>query len=463
MKKLIKIYGAILLLAFILVGCSNKSTTSSTTNKDAKIVIPGNNFSGTMKVDNSAQRQKVSIHFTKDHHAIVTFVGFNKEDQRWSRKIMTGKYGIINKNHLGINFEKGMDEGFDTKSDMQNHTVPTKMVEVPVKGQTLEMFIKEKYLDLTQNDHLIPTDSAEVSDYDQYINEDQQKYDHKYAKLSKRSFMSPATDMLANGIAFKGSNFIWKYGGPSDYGSGLDMGGSFAIFTGKYKLENHKLTLFIGDSTPLYQGTIMNLGKHYYQNQIEALKLPKELEFQFSKNNRLHLVTSSQYLTVEDMLDYGTLTGAPNYNSWLKKYAVNKVEGQMTLKETTEDSSSNTDSDETAKSNTEKANQNTDNSDSQTDTAIASADDFENFLKENNYIDTDSDNDYHAQNGNDYDYQVADSDTTVKAVYQVYWDTSDGALTHEYILADDGRIYSGNSGAIMMLEQDATDQYQSLK
>ncbi|AYE38230.1 hypothetical protein D1B17_06130 [Companilactobacillus zhachilii] len=256
--------------------------------------------------------------------------------------------------------------------------------------------------------------------------------------------MSPATDMMANGIAFKGDNFIWKYGGQSEYRNGLDIGGSIAIITGQYKLNGQKLILFVSESTPLYRGTISNLGKNYYQDMVGFNSLPKEYVFSFTKNNRLKLITTNQYMVSEDMLDYGTLEGAPNYDAWSKTYAVDQFSAKMQQRDLQDDSEEQADT------------SSDDSSTTNGDSKITSADDFQQFLIDNGFLDDDPDNDYKANEGNGYEFPISQSDKKVAAKYMVYWDLPDGSLTHIVMLGVDGNVYGGNSGSNMFPMDDAT-------
>jgi len=457
MKKIVKILGLVLLLGLILTGCGQKSATDNKGN----LVIKNHSFSGKFTNPGDSKAHKMSVYFTDDNQAVLTMDGYSEKEHLWIREIMAGQYTINKANRILIRVKRATNEGFKTQTDMNKHETPTKMVKENVSDHDIELKIEKKHLALSKINKLSPIKNAEVADYDTFVNNDQKNYDHKYAKLSKRSFMSPATDLMGNGIAFKGSNFIWKYGGPSDYVKGLDQGGSIGIFTGSYKLEAHKLTLFVYEKTNLYEGTILSLGKNYYQNSVVSYSLPNEFVFEFTKNNKLSLLTSSQYLTVTDMLDYGTVTGAPNYDRWIKKYNVQTIDSKMHQKDLAADTQTNSDS----KAENDYSHgipvEDPDDKDSDS-TNISSANDFENFLSDQGLIDPDSDNEYQAKDGNGYSFPIVDSDETVTAKYQVFWDDDDGAITHIIMLGNDGNIYAGNSGQNMFLDSNTTDAYNNL-
>ncbi|KRO00526.1 hypothetical protein [Companilactobacillus kimchiensis] len=457
MKKVIKVLGVILLCCLILVGCSQKSSTDN----KGDLVIKNNSFSGKFVTSDDNKMQTMSVHFTNDNRAVVATSWYSGEEHLWMREVMSGDY-TISKRKILIQVKKAMDEGFVTKKDMNNNAIPTKMVKTVVKNPNLELKIQKKYLMSNSTNKLRPTTKVKINDYNSFLNNDQKRYDHKYAKLSRRSFMSPATDLMGNGIAFKGSNFIWKYGGSSDYNNGLDQGGSLAVFTGTYKLENQKLTLFVYEKTNLYEGTIFNLGKKHYQSYIAANSLPNKFVFKFTKNNKLHLLTNSQYLTMTDMLDYGTVTGTPNYDEWIKKYNVGTIESTMQQSDLSNIVDTNSDSDNAKEHNRGISVKDSDD-DSDFKFYLDSADDFESFLADQNMIDLDSDREYHVEEGNGHNFEISDSDRTVSAKYQVSWDVDDGSITHIIILGNDGKVYEANSGEEMTLDTDATDAYNNLE
>lgn len=437
MKKIIKVLGLIFLTVLILTGCSIKQSVPG----NQKLTIANNNFSGSFIPDNGNKRQKISIHFTNDLRAVVTMIGISSDDGRWTKQIFIGSYRITKEKVMGITYDKGVAEGYNSKQDLIDNTIPTKIVDLPAKGQTLELKVKKDYLVLAKN-KLHETDNAEVANYDSYVRENQKRFDKKYAKLSNRSFMSPATDLLENGIAFKGDKFIWKYGGESDYSNGLDMGGSLAIFVGTYKLVGKKLTLFVSDNTPLYMGTISELGKNKYQDQTAAVSLPKELTFTFSKNNRLHMETISYHLGVTDMLDYGRVEGTPNYDQWQKKYNVEKINAKM--QQVTASDSKDTDEDDSVPSLDAIP---VEDSKSVTE-AFPTKEDFEDWVE--NYYQDNIDEDFSSQGVYEPDTEslresADDSPSDTPVVYSVDYSLDDDSDSDQVIsITDDGRIYSGD-------------------
>lgn len=453
MKKIVKALGGLLLLVLIIAGCSTQSTPKSTDSK-GNLVVQGNDFSGSVQTDNNGQ-QNMSVHFDKRNKAVVTMTSFSKADGRWTKQITSGNYAFADKKRVEITCNEAMAEGFASKKAMQGHGTPTKMVNLPVKGSNYEFTVKKDALRFSK-DNIYPSKAAEVTDYAEYVNNDQKNYDKKYAKLSGRSFMSPATDLLENGIAFKGDKFIWKYGGSSEYASGLDQGGSLAIYTGMYKVEGNKVTLFRYKSTALYEGTIMNLGKNNYQNMVAATYLPDELTFKFSKNNKLHLLTNNKYLTVTDMLDYGTVSGTPNYNSWVKKYDIDKFEAQMQQKDVSDaDTDSDLKSDSSDVKNSSKSNSPDYND---VEYVFPNASDFYDWVNDklvSEYGETSTDDTVEHAFGNpgeDLDWSARDDGEAhnIHFVYTVnisdtYAGDEDEALARMIGISDEGKVYMGTA------------------
>lgn len=458
MKKIIRILGTMLLFALIMTGCSTQNSAPKTSDSKGDLVIRGNNFTGTVNTDNNG-RQKMSVHFDRNNQAVVTMVGLSKTDGRWTKQIISGNYVFTeDKKRLEVTVNKAMNEGFDSKNDLQTDEVPTKMVESPVKGENFEFKIQKKNLVFSKNDKISPSKTAEVSDFAEYVGHDQKRYDKKYAKLSGRSFMSPATDLMENGIAFKGDKFIWKYGGSSEYSNGLDQGGSLVIYTGSYKLKGHELTLFRYKSTPLYEGTILNLSKNNYQNMIAATYLPAELTFKFTKNNQLHAITNNKYLNITDMLDYGTVSGTPNYAKWLKKYDIDRFEAKMQQKDI---SSADSDSDSTK--NSESSDRNDDSKSNSTDYTdvkyvYPNASDFYDWVNDkmvNEYGESsDDDAVEHAfgDPGEDLDWTARDNGKAhdIHFVYTVniadtYAGHEDEAPARMIGISDEGKVYMGTA------------------
>jgi len=458
MKKIIRDLGIILLFALILTGCSTQNSAPKTTDSKGDLVIQGNDFAGMVDTDNNG-RQKMSVHFDRNNQAVVTMIGLSKADGRWTKQIISGNYAFTeDKKRLEVTATEAMNEGFDRKNDLQADEIPTKMVESPVKGETFEFKVQKKHLVFSKNDKLSPSKTAEVSDFAEYVNHDRKRYDKQYAKLSGRSFMSPATDLMGNGIAFKGDKFIWKYGGSSEYGNGLDQGGSIAIYTGSYKLSGNELTLFRYKSTPLYEGTILNLGKNNYQNMIAATYLPAELTFKFTKNNKLHVITNNKYLTITDMLDYGTVNGTPNYAKWIKKYDVDKFEAGMQQKDI---SSEDSDSDSTKDpDSSDSGDDSKSDSPDYTDVKYVypNASDFYNWVNDkmvSQYGEpSDDDAVEHAfgDSGEDLDWNARDDGEShdVHFVYTVniadtYVGEEDEAPARMIGITDDGKVYLGTA------------------
>lgn len=275
--------------------------------------------------------------------------------------------------------------------------------------------------------------------------------DNKVTKVSKkesldgRGFMSPSTDSIENGIAFKGDKFIWKYGYPV---SNAENSGIFALLTGNYRVEGKNILMYNIKNTNFYQGTLKQLSKNQYTFSSNSNIVPKKLRFKLSKNNKLHLMTKSTNFGTIDMLDYGTVSGTPNYKKWSKDYAVDDIDNEMqkvTPKENNQStvSQDNQDKDE----NTDESSW--DDSDFSDKTHIYNLKDFQKFIEGSYLLNGDSDTVFHYRKGefnctvysNDEDLND-DSTEDVTAHYKVYWqDPDDTSITNKIIVAENGYVY----------------------
>lgn len=145
-----------------------------------------------------------------------------------------------------------------------------------------------------------------------------------HGELDGRGFMSPATDSIGNGIAFKENHFIWKYGYPVSDDSGI-----FAIMKGNYSKKGSKIVLTNISKTNFYQGKLIDLQANKYSFTSSSEIVPSKVIFKLSKNNKLHLKNGTDAFGTIDMIDYGTSKGTPNFNAWDKKYSVSKIKKSM--------------------------------------------------------------------------------------------------------------------------------------
>lgn len=268
------------------------------------------------------------------------------------------------------------------------------------------------------------------------------------ANLTNKSFKSDSSATLENSIAFKKDKFIWNYSA-TDKSSQDGSIKNEAIFVGNYNVSGNKLTLSLNNkSTDIYRGTVSQLKNHQYMNYFASKDNPKKVVFEISKNS-LKLISKNNHVLVDGKMTLDTsITGSDNYVRINKLLNSDSVYTSVDSTKDSNDNASNSNNvNKPAEESTNDSNSSNE-SNNTTGSAVNSADDFENFLKSNGAIE--SDGDYKVMEGNGYDFHIADSDTTVTAKYQVSWDIDGGAITHIYILGNDGKIYVGNSGSLMM-------------
>ncbi|AYE38232.2 hypothetical protein D1B17_06140 [Companilactobacillus zhachilii] len=357
MKKISRFLVVIFASLFILSGC-NQRTKSTTQGPN----IVGKTFSANTPVEN-ATNGKMTIHFVNAKKAIIIESGkYATDNNQWGQLVFDANYKVLKNKTVRFRSTRGITETYKNKKALDSHETPIFLLSEKIEkdrdiGGTLH--IGKDYLGDSKDkkSRLTLVKGENISSYDSYLRAVNKKYYEKDTKLSNRGFMSPATELLANGIAFKGSRFIWKYGGPDKtFATDKEEGARFAVFMGKYKLNGNKLTLFLQYHTSIYQGTVSQLSNKQYQDKLLGNDIPKKLVFKFTKNNKLHLITKFNDFKSDDMFDYGTVSGTPNYGKWsvseqpdVYNVAMEKAEKVTQFNESTEpieDESADTDSTE---------------------------------------------------------------------------------------------------------------------
>ncbi|WP_125588832.1 hypothetical protein [Companilactobacillus jidongensis] len=463
MKRLIKILSIVLFFGLVLAGCSNTAKSSS----NAGFV--GKSFSGKTPVED-ATNGKMTIHFVDNKRAVVIESGKFEVGHEWGRLVFDVKYKKMSGNKVKLTYLKGINESYASEKDMNNHATPVFMHQDKVdKDSNMGgyVYVDENYVSfskVSKKDGLFLTDKKDASSYDSYLKKTTEKYYGKDTKLSDRGFMSPATELVSNGIAFKGSRFIWTYGGPdSKFANETEQGARLASFMGNYKLQGNKLILYLQYHSNVYQGTVSQLNNMQFQSKLTGSDIPKKLVFEFTKNNKLHLITKFKDYKSDDMLDYGTVDGTPNYAKMSKNNQPNVYTVGM---EKTEDSGAKEEASKT------DANNETDeslSSASVTDT-FPTKEDFaqwvSSYFTDQGSEATDDTPGFHVTgSGSGETVQVRDMDNNQSAVPVVYSLAysytalnDDSAIEPAQTIAidSDGNIYSGH---FIMLDNDLTQAY----
>lgn len=313
MKKVIKILGILLVVIFVLTGCSNKGTNSK-----KKLRVEGNVFQST--TINRGKKLNKQLDFRKDNKIVLMNTDYSQETHHWYRDIVKGSYEKSG-NKIIVHYKKGYTEEYTSKKALNAMKLPYRISSDDENVKVLHLKLNDDSLKVTDKhnskvEYKLVKDSKH-QDYGKLIDSHREKYNKKYATLSGRGFMSPATEMSENGIAFKGDRFIWHYGAPNnDYNSGLDIGAQVAIFEGSYKVVNNRLQLFIDGSTNIFCGTVRQLGNKEFIDYYSSSDTPKELDFSFTENSTLTLLKSKGHITSEEMMNYGTVAGTPNFDTW---------------------------------------------------------------------------------------------------------------------------------------------------
>lgn len=463
MKKLIQILGVALLFVIFLSGCSNSTTKKDSTSKNDSGIV-GKTYKANTQIEN-ASHGKVTIHFAKDNKALLIESGKFEVGHQWGQLVFNAKYKLLKNKKIKITtFKEATTENYKNESAMKDGSNPifidpTKLDKDRKNHVELAISNNSMYAGHGKNKvKFVLTDNNGLSDYDSYMKDKKKKYYGKDTKLSDRGFMSPATEMLSNEIAFKGSRFIWKFGGPdNEFSSDNEQGARLAIFMGKYKLRKDRLTLYIQYHSSIFQGTISQLSSNQYQDKLTGSDVPKKLVFKFTKNNRLHLMINSNDFESDDMLDYGTVDGTPNYNKLVKN---NQPDVYTVAMEKASNSGSSFE---------ENNNANTNNSTESVTDIFPTKEDFvqwlTNFYAENDSLATEENSGFwvtgSSQGGTAMTREGADDEQidtpivySVSYAYTVLNDDSD--ISRTIYITPDGKLYSGHFN---VYDEDLTSAY----
>ncbi|WP_025024463.1 hypothetical protein [Companilactobacillus nodensis] len=338
MKRLIRIFSVVLFFGLILAGCGNNSqntaSSNNTENAVKKIVIKGHNFKGTHNGDGSSKDPdyKYSMYFDKDGHFVQDIISSNGFSGRFTER---GTYTIAKNGDITMNIVSVTEERFASDYDLSNGEAPISIVQR--EGNTLnaaedhaiKIKNKETYLLGTVNNvKLYPTDKKTVN-YRKHYQSEMSKYNSSYGKFSNHGFTSNGMDTPMNAIAFKGSNFIWRYGYQDPNNSSKDSA-VMAVFEGTYSYDSSTriMTLNVSSQSNSYYGDLMSLGGFEYQKSGKPLA-GKTLKLKYV-NNTLTLVGSGfTSWTMEDSYPNDASQSQPKYDDYISSYAVSTFDSQM--------------------------------------------------------------------------------------------------------------------------------------
>ncbi|WP_125568898.1 hypothetical protein [Companilactobacillus insicii] len=429
----------------VVTGCgngSNDSSSSSTPNKETAVkdvVIKGHNFKGTHKGDGTAKNPnyKYSMYFGKDGNFVQDIISSNGLSGRFTER---GTYTIAKNGDVTMKIASVTEERFASDQDLSNGNAPISIFQR--EGHTLnaaedhDIKIKNKktyLLGTVNNVKLYQTDKQTV-DYRKHYKSEMSKYNNSYGKFSNHGFTSNGMDTPMNAIAFKGSNFIWRYG-YQDENKDSDSA-VMAVFEGTYSYDssNHIMTLDITNQSNAYYGNLMSLGGFEYKKSGSPLA-GKTLKLKYH-DNTLTLVTGSfKCWNMEDGYPNDASQSQPKYDDYVNSYAVSTFDSQM--HKTSENSNSTF--------------------------GLNSAEDFKQFMIDEGFFGGMEDNwEPIDKNHEGRKYNVTYSNDTeandpdeVSAIYTLYYVT--GPASQVLILGDDGTIYSGNPTGVLRAVDDATD------
>lgn len=430
-----------ILSVLILAGCGNNSTSSTTNqakteNTTKKMVIKGHNFKGTHHGSGTSKDPdyKYSMYFGKDNHFVQDIISSNGFAGRFTER---GTYEIAKNGDITMNIVSVTEERFDSDSALSNGSAPISIVQR--EGNTLnaaedhaiKIKNKQTYLLGTVNKvKLYQTDKQTVN-YRKHYRSEMNKYNNSYGKFSNHGFTSNGMDTPMNAIAFKGSNFIWRYG-YQDENADKDSA-VMAVFEGTYSYDssNRIMTLNINNQSNSYYGNLMSLSGFEYQKSGGPLA-GKTLKLRYSDKVLTLVGSSFKSWKMEDNYPDDASQSQPKYDDYANSYSVSTFGSQM--HKASESDSNNSE--------------------------FSSAEEFRDYIISTGKLDGDEDawkaydGSFGIEKGDKY--TVTDSDDTdpqdtyeVSAIYSLYYDNT--VTYHVIIYGTNGKIYMGNPVGILRL------------
>ncbi|WP_125588834.1 hypothetical protein [Companilactobacillus jidongensis] len=330
---------AISVLALLTVaGCgSNSQSTASSNNTEntvKKIIIKGHNFKGTHKGDGSSKDPdyKYSMYFGKDGNFVQDIISSNGFAGRFTER---GTYTIAKNGDIIMNIVSVTEERFASDSDLSSGVAPISIVQR--EGNTLNaaedhaIKIKNKttyLLGTVNNVKLYQTDKKTVN-YRKHYESEMSKYNSSYGKFSNHGFTSNGMDTPMNAIAFKGSNFIWRYGYQDENDTSKNSA-VMAVFEGTYSYDSstQTMTLNVSSQSNSYYGNLMNLGGFEYQKSGKPLAA-KTLKLKYVNNTLTLFGSSFTSWKMEDNHPNDASQSQPKYDNYINSYAVSIFDSQM--------------------------------------------------------------------------------------------------------------------------------------
>lgn len=253
------------------------------------------------------------------------------------------------------------------------------------------------------------------------------KADNTSTAFSNRRFAESWIDSIS-GIFFKGNQYIWKYTNPvsTDADNHSSLKRTFIVMQGTYEYDSNSktITLNVASQSKAYTGYALELDKFSYQS-VAAPSMPSTVRLQYVDDGNysyLKPMTSNLNNMNMDSINEDGQYSELTYENIVNKFNVQKVESSM-------------------QKNADKIN---------------SAQDFEKFMEQYNFIQGKSlafngnsqVDEFKVYSNDEYQDAIVSSDgitpeKTVKAKYTVTPDA--GMAMDMYFLGDDNNIYYGMS------------------
>lgn len=327
--------GLSLLTMLGAVGCSNNNVarthSDQATNKE--IVVKNHNFVGTHQGNNTAKNPdyKYSMYFSDDGSFVQDIISSKGFAGRFTEK---GTYTIAKNGDITMKINSVTEERFASDSALNAGQAPLSIVQR--QGNTLnaaedhaiKIENKKTYLLGTVNQVKLYATDKQTVNYNKHYQSETRKYADAYGKFSNHGFTSNGMDTPMNAIAFKGANFIWKYGYQDQ--SKDENSAVMAAFEGTYDYNSNTkiITLNVTNQSKAYYGNLMNLSGFEYQKIGNSL-VDGTLKLRYSNNTLTLIDNHMSSWKMKDEHPDDESQSYPKYDDLSSSFGVSTVAAQM--------------------------------------------------------------------------------------------------------------------------------------
>jgi hypothetical protein len=327
--------GLSILMLLTVAGCSTNNSADNADQKSVNktLVVKDHNFKGTHRGNNTAKDPdyKYSMYFGKDGNFVQDIISSKGFAGRFTEK---GTYTIAKNGDITMNIDSVTEERFASDSALRTKQAPLSIVQRQgnslnaAEDHAIKIENKQTYLLGTVNQVKLYSTDKQTVNYKEHYQTETKKYNDSYGKFSNHGFTSNGMDTPMNAIAFKGTEFIWKYGYQDQ--SKDENSAVMAVFEGNYSYNNNTkiMTLNITNQSKSYYGNLMNLSGFEYQ-KIGSPLVNGVLKLKYS-NDTLTLIDSHlSSWKMKDNYPDDSSQSYPKYDDLSSSFGVSTVAAQM--------------------------------------------------------------------------------------------------------------------------------------